>query len=188
MKTKNIMLHKKDLAFYEDKLGRTYFARKRRKTAYYIPKDQISVANLYGNRLLLSFFIVVVIGFALKNWAIALFVGLVCYCVAEALYRFKFLPTLDEINYVEFETKRSALDVYLGNSLPKNGMLFLAYTVLPILLVINAKDTVHINFVYELTQDINSLLLVIITLVVVLFCLFQMSRYLMVIIKQITNK
>ena len=164
MKEKNLgELTNAGINRYVDRHGRTLLVNRKKKIAYVIDKNAQRKDVIFSNRYILAVVIAVLVG--TKNVYLGIGLGAVIAIVLEAAYRLYFLKSLSTIELEELPERFSFVNNALKQTPGRNLSVGIIGIAIPILLVINAFQTVKDWEAIFKFNDVNNLFLVVASIV-----------------------
>ena len=160
MKEKNLG-ELKNIGFqtYEDRHGRTLVVNRKEKLAYVITKNEERRLFLFNNRYIIGTVVAILIG-SWINYTVGVIRGVAVAIVLELVYRFVYLKNLPTIELDELPAKYSMVANAMNQPVSKNVIIGALGILIPILLVINAFQTITDWNAIKTMEDKNGLMLI----------------------------
>ena len=160
MKEKNLgELTNAGINRYVDRHGRTLLVNRKKKMAYIIDKNAQKKEVIFSNRYILAIVVGILVG--TKNVYLGVGLGVVIAVVLEVAYHMYYLKSLNTIELDELPEKFSFVNNAMKQTPGRNLSVGVIGLAIPVLLVINAIQTVKDWQAVLTFKDINNSFLVI---------------------------
>ena len=171
MKEKNLgELKNAGINRYVDRHGRTLLVNRKKKIAYIIDKNARRKDVIFSNRLVLAIIVGVFAGS--KNVALGIGLGIAVAIILEIAYHQYYLKSLQTIELEDLPEGFSFMNNAIKQSKFSNISLAVLGIAIPVLLAVNAVQTVKDWQAVLSLKDINGLILVIASVRFGLFTIF----------------
>ena len=161
MKEKNLG-ELKNIGFqsYEDRHGRTLVVDRKKKIADVITKNEENRLFLLDNRYIIGTVVAILVG-SWVNYTVGVIRGVAIAVILELVYRFIYLKNLPQIELDELPPKYSMVNNAMNQPMSKNLIITVLGFLIPVLLVINAFQTIQDWSAVWSFEDKNGIMLVI---------------------------
>ncbi len=152
---------------YQDKHNRQIIFDKKTDKFYLIEKEDERKFNLLSQRVILAVTALLLIGFLVNNWIIAVAVGVIIFVAGEYYYRKKFIPNLADVS-ATLPIKESKVEEYAKQSKGKNIGRIICGILLPVLLAIND----YITITQKGYDGINTIALIVLSIAFAVYAIY----------------